>query len=90
MLISSRLIVSLFLYNAVIIARPIAASAAATVIMKNTNTCPFKFPKNEENVTNIRLTEFSISSIHIKTIMALRLNKTPITPIENKRSASVR
>lgn len=72
------------------IASPIAASAAATVIMKNTNIWPFELPKNDENVTNTRLTEFSISSMLIKTIMALRLNNTPITPIENNNNAKER
>ena len=73
-----------------IIAKPTAASAAATVIMKKTNICPFKLPKNDENVTKTRFTELSISSIHINTTIAFRLTNTPITPIENKRSASVR
>ena len=90
MLISSRLIVSLFLYNAIIIASPIAASAAATVIMKNTNICPLELPKNEENVTNTRFTEFSINSMLINTIIAFRLSSTPITPIENNSNAKER
>lgn len=70
-----------------IIAKPIAASAAATVIIKNTNIWPLILPKNEENATNTKFTEFSINSIHMKTIIALRLIKTPITPMENSKSA---
>ena len=73
-----------------IIARPIAASAAATVIIKNTKICPFKLPKNEEKLTNTRLTELSINSIDMKTIIALRLTRTPIKPIVNKIKASMR
>lgn len=70
-----------------IIAKPIAASAAATVIIKNTNIWPFMLPKNEENATNTKFTEFSINSIHIKTIIAFLLIKTPVTPIEKSKSA---
>ena len=82
--------VSLFLNNAIIIASPMAASAAATVIMKNTKIWPFKFPRNDENATNTRLTELSISSMHIKTIIALRRMRTPMTPMINRSSASMR
>lgn len=73
-----------------IIANPTAASAAATDIIKNTNICPFKFPKNEEKVTKTRLTELSISSMHMKTTIAFLLVRTPITPIENNRSANIK
>ena len=90
MLISSRFIVDLLRYKAIIIAKPIAASAAATVIIKNTNIWPFKLPKNDEKVTKTKFTEFNISSMHIKTTIALRLKSTPTTPIENKRSANTK
>jgi hypothetical protein len=73
-----------------IIASPIAASAAATVMTKNTKTCPFVDPKNDENDTNTRFTEFSINSMHMKTIIALRLISTPITPMVNKMRAKMR
>ena len=43
--ISSILTVSLFLKIAMIIANPTAASAAATAITKNTNSCPVTSPK---------------------------------------------
>lgn len=65
-----------------IIANPIAASAAATARIKNTNICPLMSPRNEENATNERLMELSINSIDINIIMALRLTRTPITPIQ--------
>ena len=73
-----------------IIASPIAASAAATVRTINTKICPFTLPKNEENATNDRLMAFSISSMLIKIIIAFLLIKTPKTPIENKIAESKR
>src|SRR5512133_3170904 len=73
------------------IANPTAASAAATVITKNTNTCP-PMPYACANATNVRLTAFSMSSTHMNTMIALRRIKTPNTPIVNstaeKNSAS--
>jgi hypothetical protein len=81
--ISSILMVCLFLNNAIIIAKPTAASAAATVITKKTNNCPVTFPKYDENVTNVKLAEFNINSIDIKTIIAFFLVNTPITPVMN-------
>src|SRR3954470_18468593 len=73
------------------IARPTAASAAATVMTKNTNTCP-PTPYACANATKLRLTALSISSTHMNTMMALRRISTPNTPITNstaeKNSAS--
>ena len=68
-------------------ASPIAASAAATVIMKKTNIWPFKLPKYEEKETNTRFTELSINSMHIKTMIAFLLIRTPITPMEKSKNA---
>jgi len=67
-----------------------AASAAATVIIKNTKTCPLIVPRKDEKAINIRFTEFSISSIHIKTIMAFLRTRTPITPIVKRMRAKIR
>ena len=72
------------------IARPMAASAAATVIIKNTKTWPFIVPRNDEKAINTRFTEFSISSIHIKTIMTFLRTRTPITPIVKRIRARIR
>src|SRR3954466_14046050 len=73
------------------IARPTAASAAATVITKNTNTWPAT-PYACANATKLRLTALSMSSTHMKTMIALRRMSTPNTPIANstaeKNSAS--
>jgi len=60
---SAILMVCLFLNNTIKIARPIAASAAATVRIKNTNTCPvdsivetnvfeYHFENRGENIMN--------------------------------------
>ena len=86
--ISSIFIVLLFLKRDIIIANPIAASAAATVITKKTKICPVILPKNDENVTSDKLIAFSINSMHINIIIALRLTSTPITPVVNKTALS--
>src|SRR6185312_13083143 len=65
------------------IASPTAASAAATVITKKTNTCP-PTPYCCANATKVRLTAFSISSTHMNTMIALRRISTPNTPITNR------
>jgi hypothetical protein len=65
-----------------IIARPIAASAAATANIKNTKIWPFISPRKEENATKDKFIELSISSIDIKMIIAFLLTSTPETPIQ--------
>src|SRR5688572_6327803 len=67
---------------AMMIASPTAASAAATVITKNTNTWPAT-PYACANATNARFTALSISSTHMKMMMALRRVRTPTTPMVN-------
>src|SRR5215470_14002913 len=65
-------------------ARPTAASAAATVMTKNTNTCPvIRSPYRCANAMNVRFTAFNISSTHMNTMIALRRMSTPTTPITN-------
>lgn len=90
MLISSIFRVALFLNKDIIIARPTAASAAATVITIKTNICPCILPRNEENATNVRFIELSINSMHIKIIIAFLRTKTPITPVMNKIAATIK
>src|SRR3954471_14438220 len=72
-------------------ARPTAASAAATVMTKKTKTCPAT-PYVWANATKDRLTALSISSTHMKMMIALRRVSTPTTPIvkstAEKKSAS--
>ncbi len=82
--------VSLFRNSAMIIARPTAASAAATAITKNTNNCPIELPRYDENVTKVKFAELSISSIDIKTIMAFLLIKTPTTPVVKSAALKTR
>lgn len=79
---SSTFTVCLILKSAMTIANPIAASAAATDITKNTKICPEASPKFAAKPTKVRLTEFSINSIDMKMIIALRRVMTPIVPIE--------
>src|SRR5215510_8457031 len=74
------------------IARPTAASAAATVITKKTNTCPAT-PYACANATKLRFTALSISSTHMNTMIAFRRISTPNTPItkstaEKKRDSA--
>src|SRR3954468_13936177 len=64
-------------------ARPTAASAAATVMTKNTKTCPAT-PYVCANAMNVRFTALSISSTHMKMMIALRRVSTPTTPIVNR------
>src|SRR5690349_3125233 len=64
------------------IASPTAASAAATVMTKKTNTWP-PTPYTCEKATKVRFTALSISSTHMKTMIALRRVSTPTTPIVN-------
>lgn len=89
-LTSSTYIVFLSLNSARKMAKPIAASAAATLITKNTNTCPVALPKNDENDTSVRLTEFSIISRLINIIIAFLLVRTPIVPIVKSTAETIR
>src|SRR4051812_40363095 len=63
-------------------ARPTAASAAATVMTKKTKTCPAT-PYVCANATKDRLTALSISSTHMKMMIAFRRVSTPTIPIVN-------
>src|SRR6476619_6288814 len=74
------------------IASPTAASAAATVITMNTNTCP-PMPYCCAKATKVRFTALSISSTHMNTMIALRRINTPNRPItkstaEKKRASA--
>src|SRR6266550_4328915 len=81
----SRLTVWRCRKSAMMIASPTAASAAATVMTKNTNTCPAA-PYACANAMNVRLTALSISSTHMNTMIAFRRVNTPTTPIVNRRA----
>src|SRR6185369_15280203 len=62
-------------------ARPIAASAAATVRTNMANTWPTRSPRKALNATRLMLTASRMSSIAISIRMMLRrLRKMPSTP----------
>src|SRR6185503_600841 len=62
-------------------ARPIAASAAATVRTNIASTCPVRSPRKAEKATRLMFTASRISSIAISIRMTLRrLRKIPSTP----------
>ena len=72
-------------------ARPIAASAAATVRISSANTWPVRSPAKVENATRLMLTESRISSTDIRMMMMfLWLRMIPATPIVNRIAASDR
>src|SRR5262249_30596894 len=68
----------------IMIARPTAASAAATTITKNTKTCPLNARSSAAKATNVKFTALSISSIDMKIVMILRLIRNPATPQANR------
>src|SRR5579862_3976892 len=72
------------------IARPTAASAAATTITKKTKTNPSNWLYARANATNARLTALSISSTDMKTVMTLRLKTNATTPKPNRMALSTR
>ena len=74
------------------IASPTLTSAAATTIIKKTKICASLASEGNcaatpdkcilENATNNKLTELSMSSMHINMMIALRRVKTPTIPIQ--------
>ena len=84
LLIMSILIDPDFLKKIVNIARPIAASAAATTKINNANIWPNKSSSVFENPTKFILVARSISSIDIKIeIIFFLFTNIPRKPIEN-------
>src|SRR5581483_4434248 len=90
LVISSAFTVSRFRNIARMIARPTAASAAATVITKNTITCPSVEARLRANATKVRFTAFSMSSIAMKMTMMFRRTSTPSAPITNSTAERTR
>jgi len=76
----------------IIMAKPTAASAAATTIMKIEKTCPVSIVGtiNREKATMAIFTALSIISMHIRMIMALRLVRAPYSPMEKSIIDSIR
>src|SRR4029453_18713754 len=83
----SRLTVCRCRKIAMMIARPTAASAAATVMTKITNTWP-AMPYTLLNATNDRFTALSMSSTHMKMMIAFRRVSTPMAPMVNSTAES--
>src|SRR5207302_8972938 len=75
---------------AMIIPKPTAATAAATVMTMKTNNCPVTSRKKLEKATKVRFTAFSINSMHMNIEMTLRLIITPTTPMVNSTAESAR
>ncbi len=72
-------------------ARPIAASAPATVRIKIEKICPTKSCMKEEKATKLILTDNSINSIDIKSEMIfLRLTKMPLKPMVKSNSETIK
>ena len=66
------------------IANPTATSAAATTMIKNTNTCPAASERYVEKAARSKVAAFNINSMDMKMMMAFLLINTPNTPIENR------
>lgn len=83
-----------FLYNITMIANPTLTSAAATIIIKKTKICALVAIEVAkafgaaicifEKAISKRFTEFSINSMHIKTMIEFRRVRAPMMPIQNK------
>src|ERR1043166_484662 len=87
---SSALTVTRFRNEARMIARPTAASAAATVITKNTITWPSIDWRWRATATNARFAAFSITSIDMNMTITLRRSATPVAPIAKRIPESAR
>jgi len=74
----------------IIIANPVADSAAATVKINNENNWPYKSSKYNENVTKFKLMLNNTISIHINvTRICRRFKIIPKRPIKNKNKFTV-
>ena len=71
-------------------ARPTAASAAATVMTKNTMICPSAVPIDRPKATKLRLTAFSMISIESRIVIRLRRTNTPAVPMANRIAERIR
>ncbi|MNC98133.1 hypothetical protein D3C83_160020 [compost metagenome] len=72
------------------IARPTAASAAATVTTKNAMIWPSTVPRKRSTATNARLAALSITSTDSRIVMRFRRRKTPAVPMENSTADRAR
>src|SRR5215212_9804723 len=65
-----------------------AISTVATTKIRKTSTAPTVVAVCWANVTRLRLTPFSISSMHISITSTLRRTMTPTRPSENSATAT--
>ena len=72
------------------IARPIAASAAATAMTKKAIAWPVSSSRFRLKATKVRLAALSISSTPMKSTRALRRIRTAAAPMEKSAAASAR
>ena len=79
-----------FLYKATRSAKPTATSAAATVMIKNTNMLPSKLRAVREKFTSARLIPLSISSNYISRINRFLRSKAPKKPIAKRQRDGIR
>src|ERR1039457_3588069 len=79
-----------FLNTVKIIARPTAASAAATTITKKLKMCPFTCFNWYEKVMKLRFTALSINSMDINTVITLRRSTKPEIPSANSTALRIR
>jgi len=77
-------------YSVIIRARPTAASAAATVRVRNTITCPDMSACTREKVIIARFAAFNISSTDMKVIIKFLDIITPQTPITKSNADTIR
>ena len=75
---------------AMMMARPTAASAAATTMTKKTKIWPVTWCHMWAKATKVRLTALSISSMDMKMVMTLRLMRNAATPMEKRMAARMR
>src|SRR5215472_5846718 len=75
---------------AMMMARPTAASAAATTMTKKTKTWPETWFHRCEKATKVRLTALSINSIDMKMVMMFRLIRKLAAPTEKSTAARIR
>ncbi len=87
---SSISVVSFFLKSKTTIAKPTVTSAAATIMVKNTTTCPERSPRNDEKLTNDKFAELRMSSIESRTIKIFLRTKMPKRPIEKRMAEMTR
>ena len=71
-------------------ASPTAASAAATAMTKKAMAWPDMEPCWRAKARKVRFAALSMSSMHMKTMMAFFFTSTPAKPMAKRNAASAR